>query len=78
VDDCDKLLPAGLKLLSKFSAKSRSAIALAKRVVYEGGNMALHDGLALESEIFGLAWGTEDRVEGITAYMEKRKPRFKG
>lgn len=77
VDGYDELLPAGLALLSKFSAKSRGAIALAKRAVYEGSNMALYDGLALESEIFALAWSTEDRVEGITAYMEKRKPRFK-
>jgi enoyl-CoA hydratase len=38
--------------------------------------MDLPDGLELESEIFGLAWSTEDRIEGIEAYMNKRKPRW--
>ena len=76
VDSYADLVPAGEKLLKKLNGKSRGAIALAKRAVYEGGNMTLHDGLALESGIFALAWGTEDRVEGLAAYMEKRKPRW--
>jgi enoyl-CoA hydratase len=77
VDDYEDLLPAGEMMLARFSNKSRSAIALAKRAVYEGGNMSLYDGLALESEVFGMSWGTEDREEGIAAYMEKRKPRWR-
>lgn len=70
------LLPAGQELLSKLNGKSRGALAMAKRAVYEGGKMNLDDGLALESEIFGLSWSTEDRIEGIDAYMAKRKPRW--
>lgn len=77
VDGYDALLPAGQRLLAKLNGKSRGALAMAKRAVYEGGNMTMEDGLALESEIFGLSWGTEDRVEGIEAYMAKRKPRWK-
>ena len=76
VDGYADLIPAGEKLIKKLNGKSRGAIGLAKRAVYEGGNMALHDGLSLESEIFALAWGTADRVEGVAAYMEKRRPRW--
>lgn len=76
VDSFEALLPAGEGFINKLKGKSRGAIAMAKRAVNEGIVMDLPDGLALESEIFGLAWSTEDRVEGIEAYMGKRKPRW--
>jgi enoyl-CoA hydratase/carnithine racemase len=76
VDGYDALLPAGQKFINKLKGKSRGALAMAKRAINEGGEMSLPDGLALESEIFGLAWSTEDRIEGIEAYMNKRKPRW--
>jgi enoyl-CoA hydratase/carnithine racemase len=34
-------------------------------------------GLDLESETFGLLWGSEDRKEGVEAFLKKRKPNFK-
>jgi enoyl-CoA hydratase/carnithine racemase len=74
VDDYSELAPAGEKLLRKFCAKSRNAIGLAKRAVVQGGSGSLEDGLRLESELFALAWSTDDRREGISAYLEKRKP----
>ncbi len=76
VDGFDDLLPAGQRLLGKYTAKSRSAVALARRAVHEGAALPLSAALALEGEIFGLAWGTDDRVEGINAFMEKRKPKW--
>ncbi|HES58031.1 MAG TPA: crotonase, partial [Firmicutes bacterium] len=74
VKNPDELLPQALKLLGKFTQKSRRALALAKRAVYHGGELSLNHALDLESEMFGLAWGTPDREEGIAAYMEKRRP----
>lgn len=76
VEGYDDLIPAGQRLLTKFAGKSRSAIALARRAVLDGTHLPLSDALALEGEIFGLAWGTDDRVEGIDAFIEKRKPRW--
>lgn len=76
VEGFGDLRPAAEKLLRKLAGKSRTAIALAKRAVNDGGNMSLRDGLALESEIFGLAWSTDDRLEGIAAYRDKRKPKW--
>jgi enoyl-CoA hydratase len=38
----------------------------------------LEKGLAYEAETQGLAFSTEDKNEGLSAFMEKRKPNFKG
>jgi len=76
VESADELLPAANKLLGKFSQKSRRALAIAKRTVYHGAELNLHQALDLESELFGLAWSTADREEGIAAYMEKRRPNW--
>jgi enoyl-CoA hydratase/carnithine racemase len=38
----------------------------------------LSAGLAQERRLYELAMATEDRVEGMTAFLEKRKPRFEG
>ncbi len=74
VDTYADLLPAATELLSKYAAKSRNAIAIAKRAVWEGLGTTLAQGLNLECEMFAQAWGTPDREEGIAAYLGKRKP----
>jgi enoyl-CoA hydratase len=70
------LLPAAQKLLARFATKSPRAISVAKRAIHEGGDMPLAQGLALESELFGLAWSLPDRSEGLAALIEKRRPRW--
>ena len=72
----EELIPAAKKLLSKFTRKSRSAIALAKRAIVQGGQVALDSGLKMESKLFALAWSTPDREEGLAAYLSKRKPKW--
>ncbi|MBN2080674.1 enoyl-CoA hydratase/isomerase family protein [bacterium] len=74
VESYTDLPAAGEQFLKKILQKSRSALALAKRAVHEGTAMSLEDGLTLESQIFSAAWGTADRVEGINAFIEKRRP----
>ncbi len=59
------------------SKKSKAAIRLAKMAVNQGLHLPLWYGLVLENELFGRAWESEDRVEGVNAFIEKRKPRFK-
>jgi enoyl-CoA hydratase len=68
------LLQAAEKLLARYAGKSPRAIAAAKRAVYEGLELPLPAALDLESEVFGLAWGTADREEGVRALVEKRRP----
>lgn len=54
------------------------AISLIKRSVQEGTEMALTAGLALERELQNRLFVTKDAQEGLGAFVEKRKPQFKG
>ncbi|MCI4344929.1 MAG: enoyl-CoA hydratase/isomerase family protein [Thermoplasmata archaeon] len=54
------------------------AVNLIKRSVQEGVEMPLIAGLALERELQNRLFVTEDAKEGLTAFVEKRKPTFKG
>jgi enoyl-CoA hydratase len=54
------------------------AVSLIKRSVVEGVEEPLSSGLALERELQNELFVTEDAKEGITAFIEKRKPNFKG
>ena len=59
---------------------SRGPLALryALQAVHEGLEMTLAEGLALEAALFGLTCATEDMREGTRAFLEKRKPVFRG
>ncbi len=58
--------------------KGPVAVSLAKQVVNEGSDLDLTSGLALEKATFPLIFATEDRHEGVGAFLEKRKAEFKG
>ena len=58
--------------------KASKAVGRIKRSVVTGGEMSFHDGLALERELQQQLFESEDAREGLTAYTEKRPPRFKG
>jgi enoyl-CoA hydratase/carnithine racemase len=50
----------------------------AKKAIHCGLNADLRTGLAFEIESYNRTVVTQDRLEGITAFVEKRKPRFTG
>lgn len=54
------------------------AIAQAKRAIEFGMNTDLQTGNELERQAFGVLFGTEDQREGMSAFLEKRKPSFQG
>jgi enoyl-CoA hydratase/3-hydroxyacyl-CoA dehydrogenase len=54
------------------------AIKLAKNAMNDGSQLPLSEGLKIESQAFGVLATTEDVIEGISAFFEKRKPEFKG
>jgi len=66
------------KWAGKFAAKSPSAITAIKRLVNIGINMDLNSALALESETFGALSTHRDFKEGVAAFLEKRRPTYKG
>ena len=74
----DELEAAAREIAEKIAAKSAAAIKLAKAAINRGMQTDLKTGLEYEQELYSLALTTEDKAEGIEAYMEKRKPEYKG
>jgi enoyl-CoA hydratase len=66
------------KVASEIASKSPVAIRLAKMAVNKAFEMGLGDGIDFERELFYLLFASEDSKEGMNAFMEKRKPNFKG
>jgi enoyl-CoA hydratase/carnithine racemase len=62
----------------RLAAGPRLALAAIKRCVHEGGQLPLDQGLALEAELIEGLFGSKDANEGMTAFVEKRKPEFVG
>jgi enoyl-CoA hydratase/carnithine racemase len=54
------------------------AVRLGKRAVQVAEDTGLAEGLRAERELFDEAMATKDRIEGMTAFLEKREPQFKG
>ena len=52
------------------------AVSLTKEAINAGLEMDLDKAIGLEADLFGLSFTTEDRKEGIAAFLEKRKPLF--
>jgi enoyl-CoA hydratase/3-hydroxyacyl-CoA dehydrogenase len=65
-------------LALKLAEKPPLALMTAKIAVDMGLEAGLWSGLAIESQLFGILFSTEDVIEGVTAFIEKRRPKFKG
>jgi len=74
----EKLEQEARALALKLAEKPPLAILAAKYAVNYGLESNIWAGLALEAAEFGLLFSTEDVAEGVTAFIEKRKPKFKG
>src|SRR5437016_10807799 len=74
----EQLLAEAEKMLRGILAMGPLAVRLALEAVERGLGMTLEDGLLLEANHFGLLAGTRDMKEGLTAFLEKRAPRFEG
>ncbi len=66
------------KVANEIASKSPVAVRLAKMAVNKAFEMGLGDGLDFERELFYLLFASEDKAEGMKAFLEKRKPEFKG
>jgi len=74
----DAWLEEAMKLAGEVAAKPPIASRLAKQAVIAAEETALSAGLENERRLYELAMATEDRVEGMRAFLEKRKPEFEG
>jgi enoyl-CoA hydratase len=66
------------RVAREIAAKSTVAVRLAKEAVDKAFEMPLSAGLEFERRGFYLARASDDASEGLAAFVEKRKPRFKG
>lgn len=80
----DEIVPAvelrerTLEIARSMAEKSPVTLALAKRALRTAYEMPLSAGLEHERDLFALAFATEDKVEGVQAFLEKRPPEWKG
>jgi len=74
----EELVEKALAMGETIAKKGPVAVALAKRVMQQGQDADLSVANALEQNAFGLVFASEDRHEGMAAFLEKRAPVFKG
>ncbi len=74
----NEVLSAAKEWASKLTQKPPIALQMMKIAVNAGSNTDIETGLTIESSCFGNAFSTEDRKEGLTAFVEKRKPVYSG
>jgi enoyl-CoA hydratase/carnithine racemase len=70
-----ELFDTALQWARKFAAQAPLALEQIKRVSHQGD---LDDGIAAEKQGFAAVFGTEDAREGVSAFVEKRKAKFRG
>jgi len=74
----EKLQEETVSFAKKFVEGPPVALRLAKEMLNFGTQVPLDVGLKLEAEAFGIVLSTKDVMEGVSAFMSKRKPEFKG
>lgn len=67
-----------LELADKIAEKAPIALQLTKEAVKFASRSNLDEGLRREVDLFAICFSTEDKAEGVAAFLEKRKPVFKG
>lgn len=74
----EHFLTEALRIAHEMAAKGPIALRLAKEAVLKAQEMNLSEGLEHERKLFYMLFATEDQKEGMLAFVEKRKPNFKG
>lgn len=80
----DEVYPAAelrervMDLAGRIAGKSPIALQMAKAAVRAASDMPLSAGLAYETELFITCFASDDKTEGVQAFLEKRAPRFSG
>ncbi|MBM7578882.1 enoyl-CoA hydratase [Jeotgalibacillus terrae] len=74
----DQVLEKSKALASKLAGKSPVSVKAALELLQYSKTGDFHEGVAREADIFGEVFVSEDAKEGISAFIEKRQPEFKG
>jgi enoyl-CoA hydratase len=74
----EELEAKAMEVANKIAEMSPVALAMAKQAVKNAARLDLRAGLEAEVDLFALCFSSEDKEEGVRAFIEKRKPDFKG
>ena len=72
----EDLLRQAQGMARNIASKAQMALRASLRAIRQGVDASLSDGLALEARLFGELCDTDDKREGVAAFLEKRQPRF--
>ncbi|PYZ94849.1 enoyl-CoA hydratase [Salipaludibacillus keqinensis] len=78
VSDDSNLLEETQALSNEIMVNGPLAVTQAKFAIQQGNNVDIHTGLAIEAKSYEVIIPTEDRLEALNAFHEKRRPRFQG
>lgn len=78
VHPADELEAKTMELANKIAEKAPIALQLCKEAVKFASRSNLDEGLRREVDLFAICFSTEDKQEGVAAFLEKRKPVFQG
>ena len=74
----ERYLDEALELAAEIADKAPLALKMAKETVNQAFESSLHDGLEAERRAFYFLFASDDQKEGMQAFLEKRKPQWKG
>jgi len=72
------VMAEAMRLATELAGKAPLALAAAKRATQQAVETGLAEGCVYEAEAFGVVFASEDRVEGLRAFLEKRPPTWRG
>ncbi len=70
-------MEVAIEMANKIISKAQLAVRYAKTAINRGIETDLDTGMAIEKDLFGLCFATEDQKEGMGAFLEKRTPSYK-
>jgi enoyl-CoA hydratase/carnithine racemase len=73
-----ELMGTAMALAEDMAARSPLAMSYVKEALHSGLDLTIDQGMRMELDLYLLLFTTQDRIEGITAFKEKRKPEFEG
>lgn len=72
----DAVLPDAIETATTIASYSRPALRMVRETVMRAEELSLQDGLLHERRVFHALFGSEDQIEGMTAFLEKRAANF--
>lgn len=77
-DNKEEMLEGAKETLKQIAKRSPYAVSIAKKVMNKANDFTVAEGLKAELDEFSNIFSSHDQKEGCTAFVEKRKPEFKG